>query len=70
MGIYKLAGEQRKYIELSSLRNILNNMPSLQQTYKAEFAQFTESSLAALKHGSLSDSLANKFKNSGDLSKN
>lgn len=47
MGLYKMHGEKRKYIELSSLRNVLKPAQGISQSYMAEYKQHV-SSLVAL----------------------
>jgi murein DD-endopeptidase MepM/ murein hydrolase activator NlpD len=37
MGLYKMKGEQRKFIELSSLRKILNRAPDIDSAHMGEF---------------------------------
>ena len=63
MGLYKLDGEKRKYLELSSLRKQLADQPSLNDHYLAEFSKITKQALAQA-------AVVNKFKNSGEISKN
>jgi murein DD-endopeptidase MepM/ murein hydrolase activator NlpD len=63
MGLYKLDGEKRKYINLSSLRNQLVDQPSLNNIYRAEFSKITQHALAQAL-------VVNKFKNSGEILEN
>lgn len=46
MGLYRLKGEKRQYIELSSLKNILKSAPDINSKYLAEFNQQKTEQLA------------------------
>lgn len=63
MGLYRLDGERRVYLELSSLKRQLNDQPQLNKNYLVEFSKITKQALAQA-------SLVNKFKNSGEISEN
>jgi len=60
MGLYKLDGKKRKYIELSALRNTLADQPPLNDNYMAEFTKITKQAVVQA-------SLVNKFKKSGEI---
>lgn len=53
MGLYKMQGHQRKYIELSSLRNILKKAPDLPARYLVEFRQRKEAMAAIVQKDSV-----------------
>lgn len=53
MGLYKLKGEKRHYIELASLKKILKPASNISQAYVAEFSQYTKGMIAMLENNSL-----------------
>lgn len=55
MGLYKLKGEKRQYIELSSLKNILKSAPDINAKYLTEFNQFQKEIAATFKGQLLAD---------------
>ena len=63
MGLYKLIGETRKYIELASLKKQLADQPHLNDKYRAEFSKITNEALVQA-------SLFNKFEKSGEILEN
>lgn len=61
LGLYKLKGEKRQYIELSSLRNILTDLPKLHGKYLSEFGLCTQKALAQMRPTQAPMPIANKF---------
>lgn len=70
LGLYKLSNEKRHYIELSSLRNLLADHPRLSNKYLSEFNMSTQKVLAQMQPEKPTMPIANKHKNSGEISKN
>lgn len=48
MGLYKMQGDQKRFIELSSLRNILKSAPNISAPYLAEFTLHRKNLLAKM----------------------
>lgn len=48
MGLYKMQGNKRRYIELSSLRNVLRSAPDIGSAYVSEFREHTNNLLAMM----------------------